>query len=110
MAKKAAVNKSQAIRDALAANPSKSPSEIAEMLKSDGISITAQYVSTIKSNAKIKTRRRVIARRGRPPRGGRGGDGMNTMDAALALIKSAGGLEQAKNVLSTIEQISQVVR
>jgi hypothetical protein len=110
MAKKAAVNKSQAIRDALEANPSKSPSEIAEMLKADGISITAQYVSTIKSNAKIKTRRRVIGRRGRPPRGGQGGSGMSTMDAALALIRSAGGLEQAKNVLSTIEQISQVVR
>jgi hypothetical protein len=110
MAKKSAVNKSQAIRDALAANPGKSPSEIAEMLKADGISITAQYVSTIKSNAKIRTRRRVVARRGRPSRGGRGGDGMTTMDAALALIRSAGGLEQAKNVLSTIEQISQVVR
>ena len=110
MAKKAAVNKSQAIRDALAANPSKSPSEIAELLKADGITITAQYVSTIKSNAKIKTRRKVVARRGRPARGGALGAGMSTMDAALALIKSAGGLEQAKNVLSTIEQISQVVR
>jgi hypothetical protein len=109
MAKKAAVNKSQAIRDALAANPSKSPSEIADLLKADGISISAQYVSTIKSNAKIKTRRRVMARRGRP-RGVTAGGGMGTMDAALALIKAAGGLEQAKNVLSTIEQISQVVR
>ena len=107
MAKKAAVNKSQAIRDALAKNPDKSPSEIADMLKSDGISITAQYVSTIKSNAKIKTRRKVMGRRGRP-RGG--SSGMGTMDAALALIRAAGGLEQAKNVLSTIEQISQVVR
>jgi hypothetical protein len=108
MAKKAAVNKSQAIRDALAKNPDKSPSEIAEILKADGITITAQYVSTIKSNAKIKTRRKVIARRGRP-RGG-AASGMGTMDAALALIRAAGGLEQAKNVLSTIEQISQVVR
>lgn len=109
MAKKAAVNKSQAIRDALAKNPDKSPSEIAEMLKSDGITITAQYVSTIKSNAKIKTRRKVMGRRGRP-RGGATGAGLGTMGAALALIKAAGGLEQAKNVLSTIEQISQVVR
>jgi len=108
MAKKAAVNKSQAIRDALAKNPDKSPSDIADMLKADGISITAQYVSTIKSNAKIKTRRKVVARRGRP-RGTTSG-GMGTMDAALALIKAAGSLQQAKNVLSTIEQISQVVR
>ena len=110
MAKKSAVNKSQAIRDALAANPAKSPSEIADLLKADGINITAQYVSTIKSNAKIKTRRKVVARRGRPPGGGMSNSGMSTMEAALALIKSAGGLAQAKKVLSTIEQISQVVR
>jgi len=111
MAKKSAVNKSQAIRDALAANPDKSPSEIAEMLKSEGITISAQYVSTIKSNAKIKTKRRVMVRRGRPARAAGGStSGMSTMDAALSLIKAAGGLEQAKNVLSTIEQISQFVR
>jgi hypothetical protein len=110
MAKKSAVNKSEAIRNALDANPDKSPSEIAEMLKADGINITAQYVSTIKSNAKIKARRKVVPRRGRPARGAAAGPGMSTMDAALALIKSAGGLEQARNVLSTIEQISQIVR
>ncbi|HVJ85582.1 MAG TPA: hypothetical protein VM452_08040 [Caulifigura sp.] len=109
MAKKSAVNKSQAIRDALTANPDKTPSEIAELLKGDGINITAQYVSTIKSNAKIKTTRKVMVRRGRPARGG-GDSNMGTMDAALALIRAAGGLEQAKNVLSTIEQISQFVR
>lgn len=114
MAKKSTVNKSQAIRNALAENPDKSPSEIAEVLKADGIVISAQYVSTIKSNAKIKTKRRVMVRRGRPPRAaavGTGtGTGMSTMDAALAFIKSAGGLAQAKNVLMTIEQISQVLR
>jgi len=110
MAKKSAVNKSQAIRDALAANPDKTPSEIADLLKADGISISAQYVSTIKSNAKIKAKRPVMGRRGRPVRSVGAGAGMTTMEAALGLIKAAGGLEQAKNVLSTIEQISQVVR
>ncbi len=110
MAKKSSVNKSQAIRDALEANPDKSPSEIAEVLKADGIVISAQYVSTIKSNAKIKTKRRIMVRRGRPPRAAVVGTGMSTMDAALAFIKSAGGLAQAKNVLMTIEQISQVLR
>lgn len=109
MAKKSAVNKSKAIRDALSAHPDKSPSEIAELLKADGINITAQYVSTIKSNAKIKARRPVMGRRGRPARAAAGA-GMGTMEAALALIKAAGGLDQAKNVLSTIEQISQIVR
>ena len=84
MAKKSAVNKSQAIRDALAAHPDKSPSEIAEILKADGIVISAQYVSTIKSNARIKAKR-PVGRRGRQARGAAGGSGgaMSTMDAAL---------------------------
>jgi hypothetical protein len=109
MAKKSAVNKSQAIRDALAAHPDKSPSEIADVLKADGIVISAQYVSTIKSNAKIKTKRKVMVRRGRPARVSVTASGMGTMDAALALIKAAGGLENAKNVLATVEQISRIM-
>jgi hypothetical protein len=38
------VNKSQAIRDALRANRSKTPLEIAEMLTAKGIEVNAQYV------------------------------------------------------------------
>lgn len=52
MAKKA--NKSQATRDALKANPSKSPSEIAEMLKANDLKVDAPYVSVVKSAAKAK--------------------------------------------------------
>ena len=49
MAKKAAAgNKSQAIRDALAAHPDKSPKEIADLLSEQGFKLNAQYVSTIK--------------------------------------------------------------
>jgi len=68
-AKKEAVNKSQAIRDALAANPDKSPAEIAEELKAKGLDVNAQYVSTIKSNAKAKGRKRKLVRLRKP--GGR---------------------------------------
>jgi hypothetical protein len=99
MAKKAAANKSQAIRDALAANPDKSPKEIAEMLVANGLKVNAQYVSTIKSNAKVKARR--VVRR----RGARGGSTGGAMGAALEFIRAAGGLQQAQQLLSTIEQI-----
>ncbi len=45
------VNKSQLIREALAAMPDKSPSEIAEALNAKhGLKLPYQYVSTIKSN------------------------------------------------------------
>jgi hypothetical protein len=100
MAKKAAANKSQAIRDALAAHPDKSPKEIAEILVANGLKVNAQYVSTIKSNAKVKARR-VVRRKG--ARGGAGGGG--AMGAALEFIRAAGGLQQAQQLLGTIEQI-----
>jgi hypothetical protein len=98
MAKKSAGNKSQAIRDALAAHPDKSPKDIAELLVGQGFKVNAQYVSTIKSNAKVKARR--VVRRGRGSAGGLG-----PMGAALAFIKAAGGLSEAKKLLATIEEI-----
>jgi hypothetical protein len=100
MAKKAAGNKSQAIRDALSAHPDKSPKEIAELLAASGFKVNAQYVSTIKSNAKVKARRVVVRRKG-----ARGSSSGGTMGAALDFIRAAGGLQQAQQLLSTIEQI-----
>ncbi|QDT53878.1 hypothetical protein Pan44_19040 [Caulifigura coniformis] len=111
MAKKAAAgNKSQAIRDALAAHPDKSPKDIADLLTEQGFKLNAQYVSTIKSNMNRKAGGGAVrVMRKKPGRPGRGGAGLSTsggtLDAALALIKSAGGIEEARNVLATIEQI-----
>jgi hypothetical protein len=104
--KKEAVNKSQAIRDALAAHPEKSPSEIAEALKAQGLDVNAQYVSTIKSNAKAKGRKTVLKRK--PGRAGNNGFG--TVAAALEFIRAAGGLAEAKHALQTVEEIRQSVR
>jgi hypothetical protein len=103
MAKKAAVNKSQAIRDALQAHPEKSPKEIAEMLVADGYKVNAQYVSTIKSNAKMKMRRTVLRRR--PSEG----SGVGPIGAALDFIRAAGGLDQAKQILSTVEELKSAL-
>ena len=111
MAKKAAAgNKSQAIRDALAANPDKSPKDIAELLSAQGFKLNAQYVSTIKSNANAKAKKggkKFTARRGRPAKlgGVQDGNGAAPMDAALAFIQAAGGFEQAKSLMATVEQI-----
>ena len=102
MAKKAksGVNKSQAIRDAMAAHPEKSPKEIAELLIEQGYKVNAQYVSTIKSNAKAKTVRRAVVRR----RPGAGSTGGSPIDAALAFVRAAGGLREAQQLLQTVEE------
>ena len=53
MAKKAKAgpNKSLEIRNYKAANPTASPKEIAEALAKTGLSVSAQFVSTVLSNA-----------------------------------------------------------
>lgn len=101
---KSKVNKSERIREALAANPGKTPIEISELLAAEGLKIPPQYISTIKSNAKAKARK---GKRGGKMKAGRKAAGarMSSVDAALSFIQSAGGLEQAKATLSTIEQI-----
>src|SRR5687768_2537061 len=67
MAKKAkgSTNKSLAIRNYKDANPTAGPKEIAEALSKTGMSISAQFVSTVLSNAKKKNGK--VAKRGRKP-------------------------------------------
>ena len=106
---KSPVNKSQAIRDAMAANPSKTPSEIAEMLKEQGIKVSGQYVSTIKSNAAKKSRGgRRAGRRGKNGRAATAG--FAAVGPALEFVRAAGGLEAAKAALGALEEIGNVVR
>lgn len=99
-------NKSQAIRDALAAHPDKSPLELSEVLKTQGLKIPPTYISTIKSNMKAKRRRK-------KPKAGKvasraSGVG-NGLMAAFELVKASGGIEGAKAALGTIEQLSKVL-
>jgi hypothetical protein len=106
--KRETVNKSQAIRDALEAHPDKSPSEISEQLKAKGLDVNAQYVSTIKSNAKAKGRKTKVVRR--KPTNGAAYQGFGPVGAAVAFIRAAGGLEEAKHALQTIKEIHQAMR
>ncbi len=116
MAKRSKLNKSQRIRDALAANPRKTPSEISEILKGEGLVVKPQYVSTIKSNAKKARRRRTrtltvagAARRTRRSVAGSAGS-YEGITAAVEFVKSAGGLAQARAALATLEEIGSLVR
>jgi hypothetical protein len=100
---KVAVNKSQLIRDMLAAQPSLQPSEIAAELKAQGVKgVSAQYVSTIKSNAKAKANGR--------PMNGRKGKGLNGhagLVNAARFIKSIGDPDKA---IALVEEAADVVK
>jgi hypothetical protein len=62
---KSGSNKSAAIRDYKAANPTAGPTEIAEALSKSGSSVSAQLVSTVLSNAKKQGGK--LGKRGRKP-------------------------------------------
>ncbi len=106
--KREAVNKSQAIRDALQAHPERSPSEIAEQLKAKGLDVNAQYVSTIKSNAKAKGR---VVKRRKPGQLIAGhGSAEHIMKAGLHFIVLAGGIEQARERLVGLAELIEAAK
>ena len=61
MAKKQKLNKSQAVRDYLRANHQATNQEVADALAKKGIKVTANYVATLKSQAKRKRQARKAA-------------------------------------------------
>lgn len=112
------INKSQAIRESLRANRDKTPIEIADMLKASGVDVNAQYVSTIKSKMRktskaVRNVRRGIRQAGRKSRlngVSNFGDGLQVIRAAVELLKVAGGVEQAKAALATVEEIGKAMQ
>jgi hypothetical protein len=109
--KRETVNKSQAIRDALEAHPEKSPAEIAEQLKAKGLDVNAQYVSTIKSNAKAKGLKRRVVKRRKPGSVVAGhGSAEHIMKAGLQFIVLAGGVEQARDRLVGLAELIEAAK
>jgi len=109
--KRETVNKSQAIRDALEAHPEKSPSEIAEALKAKGLDVNAQYVSTIKSNARAKGLKRRVVKRRKPERLVTGnGSAESIMKAGLHFIVLAGGVEAARERLVGLAELIEAAK
>lgn len=112
-------NKSAAIRELLASNPEMSPKDIAGTLTARGFAgVTAQYVSTIKSNAKLKGAKprkkfgsfelvpegnvSLVTRAILPPVV----DSEDlTLTAAFKFIKASGGLAPAMQALGAIEKL-----
>jgi hypothetical protein len=99
------VNKSEAIRQALAANPGKMPREVVSLLADQGVRVTPAFVSTVKfslQGAKKQTKRIVRVVRRKPA------TGLGPIAAAVEFIRSVGGLEQAKASLAAIEELRRL--
>ncbi len=105
--RKDGVNRSQMVRDYLAAHPEAMPKEVATALTEQGVPVTAQLVSTIKFN---------LAHKGEPKRGaakvargkGRrvtGSVSIESLRAAKNFVEFAGGISNAHAVLDALESL-----
>lgn len=97
-------NKSLEIRSYKDANPTASPKEIAEALGKQGVSVSAQFVSTVLSNAKKKGGK--IGKRGpKPGRKAAGGGDLQSLITAKKLVDQMGGVEAARAAINALAQI-----
>ncbi|MAV34373.1 MAG: hypothetical protein CMJ59_02855 [Planctomycetaceae bacterium] len=115
MAKKstAKVNKSQSIRDYLAKKKNARPAEIVEALGKQGIVVSAQFVSTIKTGLKRGKGKPSRGAGGKRKAGGRSGRkqasaGHVTVAQLLqvrTLAERMGGVSQLRAALDALEQL-----
>ena len=102
---KSGSNKSAAIREYKAANPSAGPKDIADDLEKSGVSVTAQFVSTVLSNAKRKGGK--IGKRGRKPGGAVAppvGD-LQQLIHVKKFVDKLGGIEKAKAAVDVLARL-----
>jgi hypothetical protein len=102
MAKKQKVNKSQAAREYLKANPKAKNQEVADALAKKGVTINANYVGNIKAthNKRRRAVRKVVAK---------GGVGIPEVKAALAFLKITGSIAAATQALAVAREIREIV-
>jgi 5-formyltetrahydrofolate cyclo-ligase len=103
--KKPEANKTQAVKSFLKANRKASNQEVVEALAKDGITVTTNYVSTIKSQSKKRRRavKQVVAAVAPT------GIGVPEIKAAFAFLKAVGSEAAAKQALTAALEIKKVV-
>ncbi len=105
--KKEDVNKTKAIIDYSKANPTHGPTVIVEELKKQGIAVSPQYVSSIRSKAGVAKKRKRRGRKseaaGAPAAATRSSEVVYTnLMEAKKFVRSVGNLAKAKRVLEAL--------
>ncbi len=99
------VNRSQAIRDYLASNPTATPSVIIGDLKKKGIKVSAALVSAVKYHKSAGGNgRRKKRRRGSTSANGRKVDFAQLVEAK-SLADKMGGVDKAKSALDMLAKL-----
>lgn len=100
--------KTQAVRQALNAYPEKLPKEIAAILTAEGLQVSANLVSTIKSKLKTKGKRKKTAAAAVPAAGpGVAADAISIglLRKAKKLAQELGGVKAAQVAIHALAQI-----
>ncbi len=102
------VNKSKAIRDFMAENPTAGPTEGSDALTKEGTPVTAAFVSTVKSTSKGKKQSRRGVGRPRGSKKAAAGDQFTVAELLQAkkLSEQMGGIEKAKAIVNALAKIS----
>ena len=106
-AAKPEVNKSQAIREYLKANRKATPKAVVEGLKAQGVDISAQMVSNVKSYDAKHKRGKKRAAGGKAASNGQAEIvSLNALIDAKKLIDKVGSIEKVKAALATLAKLS----
>lgn len=114
--KKADVNKSAEIRTYMDNHPKAKPRDVVAALKTKGVDVSAQFVSTVKANSKKGVG---TGRRGRPSGSGKKASvvpaaakrrdqvSVQSLLKLKSVIKEIGSIEETKAALATLEKLAE---
>lgn len=119
MAKKQAVNKTQAVRDYLKSNPEAKSKEITAALKKQGIQITPAYVAGIKTKINKEGKAKKAARKRTPveavapavaekPAKANGTITLEQIKKVAQTIRTMGSYQRMTEVLEVIKEVGGV--
>jgi hypothetical protein len=103
------VNKPQAVRDYLKANPRTANKDVAEALTKQGIKMAPEYVAVVKGKMKGNKGKRKRRQKAAEVASVKTGIGIAELKAAFALLKHCGGISQAREALAAAVEIQKVM-
>jgi hypothetical protein len=103
------VNKSKAVRDFMAANPKALPKEVSETLAKQGVTVSPNYVSTVKGGMKARKGKRKRRQQAAEVAAVQTGVSVANIKAAFGLLKHCGSIALAKEALAAAAEIQKIL-
>ena len=104
------LNKSEQVRQALNAHPSKMPKELAELLQAEGLDVSAPFISQIKSRQEGKKKKKAsrapaVAAQAAAPALPNDAVSLGLLQTAKKLAAQFGSIQEAKQAIDAWAQV-----